>query len=116
MTAKAALCKALLDGKVVSIKTGFRDFGLSNVPREIGRSIERIEDGGFGVIVSKTERTGYSRYGQPVRWTEYRLNQTEYNKEGIERMKKYVAEQMKLPPEQKPKEKKQESIFGNLVS
>lgn len=114
MTAKAALCKALLDGKVVSIKTGFRDFGITNIPREIGRSVERIEDGGFGVLVSRTERHGISRYGQPTQWTEYRLNQTEYNKEGIEKMKAYVASQMgqeKRKDESKVKE--QTNFFGS---
>ena len=95
----------------MSIKTGFKDFGITNVPREIGRSIERLEDGGFGVIVSRTERTGTSRYDQPVQWTEYRLNHTEYNKEGIERMRKYVADQMGNAGEVPAQPKKQTNIF-----
>lgn len=93
MTSKAALCLALLRGEVVSIKTGFKDFGITNIPREIGRSIEREEDGGFGVEVSRTEKKGKSRYGQPVTWIEYRLNRTEYNKAGIEKMIAYVNSQ-----------------------
>ena len=50
MTQLASICKALLDGEVLSIMTGFKDFGCTNLPREIGRSIERK----FGVVVDKT--------------------------------------------------------------
>ena len=32
MTSKAALCKALLDGRVVNIKNGFELFGITNIP------------------------------------------------------------------------------------
>lgn len=90
MTSKAALCKALLEGKVVNIKNGFNWFGITNVPREIGRSIERY----FHVEVSRTSREGTTKYKQPCTWTDYRLNRTEYNREGIEKMKAYVLEQM----------------------
>lgn len=90
MTSKAALCKALLDGKVLNIKNGFELLGITNVPREIGRSVERA----FGVIVSRTQREGHSRYGQAVTWVDYRLNRTQYNKEGIEKMREYVREQV----------------------
>jgi hypothetical protein len=101
MTSKAALCKALLEGKVVNIKNGFHLFGITNVPREIGRSIERA----FGVTVSRTNKDGKSRYGQPCCWVDYRLNFTGYNMEGINKMKQYVADQMNEDPEpesQKP--------------
>lgn len=91
MTAKAALAKALLDGRVLNIKNCFALIGLTNCPREISRMIED----GFGVEVSRTRMEGKSRYGQPVTWTDYRLNHTEYNKDGIEKMKKYVKEQTK---------------------
>ena len=106
MTSKAAIALALLEGKVLSIKNGFDLFGVTNIPREIGRSIEREEDGGFGVQVSRVERNGFSRYGQPVRWMEYRLNRTDYNKEGIEKMKAYVKEQMQSMPPKTTKEAK----------
>jgi len=88
MTAKAALVKILLNGEVTSIKTCFRDTGISNCSREIGRMIEKD----FNVIVSRTHRKGRSRFGTPISWTEYRLNQTEYNKDGIKKMKKYLKE------------------------
>jgi len=35
MTQLASICKALLDGEVLSIMTGFKDFGCTNLPREI---------------------------------------------------------------------------------
>lgn len=89
MTSKAALCKALLDGKVLNIMNGFKLLGITNVPREVGRSVERA----FGVVVSRTERNGTTRYGQTCNWVDYRLNRTDYNKDGIEKMKKYVQEQ-----------------------
>ena len=114
MTSKAALCLALLQGKVLSIKNGFELFGITNLPREIGRSIERKEDGGFGVSVSRVERMGVSRYGQTVRWMEYRLNRTDYNKEGIELMKAYVKEQMESNPPPKTTKEVKESRQANL--
>lgn len=101
MTSKAALCKALLDRKIVNIMNGFKMFGITNIPREIGRSIERDpkvtgngNDSGFGVEVSRTERDGETRYGQPCNWVDYRLNGTEYNQEGIKKMREYVAKEL----------------------
>jgi len=88
MTQKAAICKSLLKGEVLSIMNGFKWFGCTNIPREIGRSVERK----FKVEVSRVQKEGESRYKQPVRYTEYRLNRTEYNKEGIEKMEAYVRE------------------------
>lgn len=88
MTSKAALCKALLEGRVLNIKNGFDLLGITNIPREIGRMIERP----FNVQVSRTKREGKSRYGQPVIWFDYRLNRTEYNITGIIKMERYVEE------------------------
>lgn len=90
MTSKAALCKALLDGKVISIKTGFTWFGLTNIPREVGRSVERS----FGVTVTRIPMAGKSRYGQPCNWVNYSLEKNEFNKDGIEKMKAYVEKQL----------------------
>ncbi len=90
MTAKAALCKYLLEGQVLNIKNCFTLIGLTNCPREISRMIEQP----FGVEVSRTPRNGESRYGQAVTWVDYRLNKTDHNKEGIEKMRNYLAEQM----------------------
>lgn len=90
MTAKAALCKALLDGKVLNIKNCFSLIGLTNCPREISRMIEKP----FGVTVSRTPMDGKSRYGQPVTWVDYRLNVTDYNADGIKKMKEYVKSEL----------------------
>lgn len=88
MNAKAAICKALLRGDVLSIKSAFYLFGTTNLPREISRQIEKP----FGVTISRTQKEGKTKYGVPCTWYEYRLNKTDYNKEGIEKMRKYVQE------------------------
>jgi hypothetical protein len=90
MTAKAALAKALLDGRVLNVKNCFQTIGLTNCAREISRMIEQP----FGVQVSRTQRDGKSRYGQSVLWVDYRLNKTEYNLEGIKKMKEYVNKEL----------------------
>lgn len=89
MNAIAAISKALLDGKILTIRTAFMDFGISNLPREVGRSIERK----FGVYISKVQAKGKTKYGLPCVYYEYRLNKTILeNKEGISKMYDYVAE------------------------
>lgn len=90
MTAKAALCKALIEGKILNIKNCFSLFGITNCSREISRMIEKP----FGVMVSRTKREGKSRYGQNVFWYDFRLNSTEYNQEGINKMKEYIKSQL----------------------
>ena len=90
MTAKAALAKALLDGRVINIKNCFETIGLTNAPREISRMIEKD----FDVQVSRTHMEGKSRYGSPITWVNYRLNSTEYNREGIKKMKEYVNKEL----------------------
>ncbi len=89
MNAKAALIKSLLAGDTVSIMSGFKNLGITNVPREISRCVEQP----FGVIVSRMKREGKSRYGVPCNWFEYRLNPLiGENSEGIQKMAKYLAE------------------------
>jgi len=89
MTATAAICDAFLKGHTLSIKTAFKDFGVTNLPREVGRSIERK----FGVHISKFKKEGKSKYGLSCIWFEYRLNPLiEDNFDGIKLMKKYVEE------------------------
>lgn len=101
MTSKAALVKYLLDGKVINIKNGFHLLSITNVPREIGRSIERA----FDVEVTRVDREGVSKYKQPCVWVDYHLEKNERNKEGIKKMREYLAENM---DEYRPKEKIQE--------
>lgn len=88
MTAKCALIKELLSGKVINIKTCFATVGLSNAPREISRMVEKP----FGVIVSRTPMNGKSKYGQPVRWVNYRLNRSSHNEDGIKKMYEYLKQ------------------------
>lgn len=89
MNSIVAISKSLLDGNILTIKTAFTDYGVSNLPREIGRSIERK----FNVHISKVQATGKSRYGTVCIWYEYRLNKTiPENKIGIEKMRLYISE------------------------
>jgi hypothetical protein len=85
MNATAALGLAFLRGDVITIKTAFRDFGISNLPREVGRSIERK----FGLELTKVKKTGKSRYGIRCYYYQYRLPQTPYNEEGRKRLIDY---------------------------
>ena len=86
MNQKCALCKSLLKGEVVSIMNGFKWFGITNTPREIGRSIERS----FGVKVSRVKKNSTTRYGEPSYYFEYRLNRIPMNATGIAKMEAYV--------------------------
>lgn len=86
MTAKAALCRYLLEGRVLNVANCFRQIGLTNIAREIPRMVEKE----FNVEVSRTPKSGKNRYGSPVAYMDYRLNSTPYNAAGIEAMRKYV--------------------------
>jgi len=105
MNAKTALGLALLQGKVLNIKNGFQQFGITNIPREISRLIEKP----FGLRVSRTRKEGTTRYGQTVFWIDYRLNRTGYNKEGIDKLKAYIQKQSasELPPKTDKEAKEQ---------
>lgn len=92
MTQIAAIAYTLLKGEIISIKTAFNMFGCSNAPREVSRGIEQK----FGVRVSRHKVNFKSRYGKAGIYYQYRLNRdADYNKEGIEKMKAYVKEEMK---------------------
>jgi hypothetical protein len=86
MNARAALCMALLDGQVLNVKNVFKTIGLTNASREISRMVESP----FDVEVSRTPRKGKSRYGCPVTWIDYRLNKSERNIPGIQKMQEYI--------------------------
>jgi hypothetical protein len=90
MTAKAALIQHLLEGRVLNVKNVFSNIGLTNCAREIPRMIEHP----FGVEVSRVKMEGESRYKQKVTYTNYRLNKTERNKPGIEKMKAYLQKEI----------------------
>jgi len=87
MNAIAAISQAFLKGEILTIKAAFKDFGVSNLPREVGRAIERK----FKVRISKIRRESKSRYGVYVSYFEYRLNRDDpANQPGIEAMTNYV--------------------------
>lgn len=88
MNAIAAISEALLRGEILTIKTAFKDFGVTNLPREISRGIEKK----FGIAVSHVRRDGKTKYKIPCSWYEYRLDPTiEENYDGIKLMRDYVA-------------------------
>jgi len=110
MTAKATLIKELLSGKVISIKTCFMTTGLTNAPREISRMVEKP----FGVVVSRTQKEGRSKYGQPVTWFEYRLNNSEHNLAGIKKMILYLQEQEGNTPPKTDQEEKSQKLTTQI--
>lgn len=108
MNAITALGLAFLRGDVITIKTAFRDYGISNLPREVGRSIERK----FGLEITKVKKTGKSRYGVPCYYYQYRLPKTDYNAEGIKKLMKYCEDNSpKSEPIPEPKFK-QQNLFN----
>lgn len=112
MNQTAAIAAALLRGEVISIMTAFKMFGCTNAPREIGRSIERK----FGVQVSKTPTNFKSKYGKEGVYFRYRLNRTDYNKEGIQKMLEYVKKHSKdFKIESPTAEVRQEALPGKPV-
>lgn len=111
MTAKAALCKALLAGEVLNVKNVFNMIGLTNCAREISRMIEAP----FGVNVSRTAMEGKSKYGQRVCWVNYRLNASEHNREGLLKMYDYVKEQEgNAPPKTNAEQKQHDAISQTM--
>jgi hypothetical protein len=91
MTAKAALCLAFLEGRIINVKNCFETIGLTNASREVSRMVEIP----FQVQISRHRMKGKSRYGQEVSWINYRLNRdAAYNQAGILKMKEYVQSQL----------------------
>lgn len=113
MTSKSALCMALLEGRVLNVKNCFKEIGLTNIAREIPRLIEKP----FGVEVSRTPKEGKNRYGEDVRYTDYRLNKTEHNQEGMKKMKEYILEHMPkvAKTDEQAKMLVQQSLFLNTI-
>lgn len=91
MTQLAAIAHSFLKGESNSIMTAFRKFNCTNLPREVGRSIERK----FGVEVHRVPVKFKSTYGHTGEYVRYTLLPISKNKKGIKAMRKYVAEQMK---------------------
>ncbi len=90
MTAKSALCLALLEGRVLNVNNVFKTIGLTNCSREISRMVETP----FGIEVSRTPRKGKNKYRGDVNWVDYRLNKTKQNQLGIAKMIEYCKQQI----------------------
>jgi len=104
MNSISAIGLALLRGEILTIKTAFEDFGVSNLPREASRSIEQK----FGIRLSKIRVSGKTRYGIPVSFNQYRLNKSDpQNQKGIELLKKYISDHL----DPNPKTTKEEKIY-----
>lgn len=93
MKAKVALCKALLEGRVLNVKNCFTEIGYTNISREIPRLIEEP----FMVQVSRTPKKGKNRYGDPVTWVDFRLNKSKRNQDGIKLMEAYIEKHSTKP-------------------
>lgn len=106
ITAKAVLCRALLEGRVLNVRNCHREIGYTNIAREIPRMVERP----FGVIVSRTDRVGKDRYHRTSQWVDFRLNAAEHNEEGIKKMWKYVIEHWGDNPPKNPVGRPEEKI------
>jgi len=91
MTQLAALCIHFLKGETLTIGEAFYKFHCSNLPREVGRGVERK----FGVVVSRDKVAFNSKFeGKAGYYFRYRLNRTEANQDGIRRMQEYIASQV----------------------
>ena len=90
MNATTAIGLAFLKGDVLTIKTAFRDYGISNLPREASRCIEKK----FGLKLAKVKKTGKSRFGIDCYWYEYRLPDTSYNKLGRAKLIDYCQKHL----------------------
>lgn len=86
MNKKTALIKSLLKGDVINVSNSIALTGYSNPAREISREIEKP----FGCIVSRTKKESKDQFGNYVMWYDYRLNRTQYNKQGIDKMIEYI--------------------------
>lgn len=91
MNKTVSLCKSLLEGDVLSILNGFTRLHITNIPREIGRSIERK----FNVKVDRKRIDHKDKFDNPSCYYEYRLLRTEENKEGIKKMEEYISSILK---------------------
>lgn len=111
MNSIVAIASAFLRGEVLTIKTAFRDFGVTNLPRECGRSIERK----FGVVLDRKQKEGKSRFGVPCTWFEYRLRNSPTNEAGIAKMRVYIKKHTKsytdCKTDKEIRELKQQEMF-----
>jgi hypothetical protein len=92
MNATAAIAKSLLAGHTLNIKSAFRLFGVTNLPREIGRLIERR----FHIRVNRQWHCGLTRYNIPCNWVDYSLKRDKLPKAKLLAMREYIAQQQRI--------------------
>lgn len=111
MNQLAAICQSLLNGDVLTIMDGFRRFNCSNIPREISRSVEQK----FDVQVSREKKDFKAKFdGKPGYYFRYRLNATDYNIPGIEKMRQYVIDHGGSTHPQPAKQKQEAANYERL--
>lgn len=93
MTQTAAIAYSFLAGESNSIMTAFKKFYCTNLPREVGRSIERK----FGVKIHRVAVKFTSTYGRVGEYYRYTLLKTSENFDGIKRMTQYVIKEIGNP-------------------
>lgn len=93
MNAITAMSYDFLLGKKLSIRTAFKDFSVTNLPREASRSIEKK----FGVRLVRVRKDGKTKYGVPCTWFEYHLLDNSENRSGRIAMKEYIKSQIGNP-------------------
>ncbi len=67
MTRQKALLSHLISGGSLSIMTAYKEFGISNVSREVRRLIEKP----FNVELKREQKQGKTKYGSSCYWFEY---------------------------------------------
>lgn len=112
---KAALVKAMLEGKEISAMNAFEMLLMTNAAREVNRSIIHPETG-FNAIVQKKRIDFTSTYGKKGFYFTYKLERSEANRQAIEKMKKYLSESDLKPIEKETKTLlyREQSLFGEF--
>lgn len=88
MIKRVQICKALIDGEVLTTLDATKRWNVTDLPKEIKRGIERK----FGVEISRVCIRTKLENGMPLSFVQYRLNPTTYNIAGIEKMRKYLSQ------------------------
>lgn len=82
----ASLCFDLLNGKTVSIKTGFKSYGITNIPREISRAVEKK----FDIVIDRKQINYTTEYGFSGYYFEYKLDISKQKKKSICKIYDYI--------------------------
>lgn len=105
----AAVLNSLLQGETLSIMDGFHRFGVTNLSRELSRSIEQP----MGIILTRTKIVHNPKHGHAVWYYQYHLTKCRQTKEALNKAWKYVDENLIASTQKKNKGNgyQQQSIF-----